>query len=101
MPVQFSKFPTEISKDELRLKVQKLKISGFARPWVRLTIAEIAGRILSSSDVLVKVYIEGDQIAYSHWRHGRCRDEPCVVWLPVGGPDIELDRAYNVFTIRA
>jgi hypothetical protein len=76
------RYPQEISEDEADVGFQHLElyeIRGVRGPTV------VVGKILSSSDVLVKLRKARDRVdLYTHWRWGHYRETPAVkVWMVI------------------
>jgi hypothetical protein len=67
------RYPQDISPDESDLKFQRLLIEGFGA-WKEGRMSAkpvpVVARILSPSDVLVKVWDPTGLVRYAHWRSG-------------------------------
>ena len=54
-------YPQDITEAEADMKFQRLLIQG---------IGTVVARILSPTDVIIKLYSPFGRIHYAHWRHG-------------------------------
>ena len=73
MPMKDEGYPQDISPDETELKFTRLLIEGFG-VWKDGRLSSepvpVVARILSPSDVLVKVWDPTGSVRYAHWRAG-------------------------------
>jgi hypothetical protein len=97
---QFQDIPEELSADEQKRAFRKLPLPGFEPALIHQQPVIVVGRILSSSDVLVKLKSHVGNIVYAHLRFGMQKRYPVPEWRPIGGPYADLDTAINHATIE-
>lgn len=92
-------YPVEVSPDEARAGFEQLVLYRLVDPDFSDQWTLAVGKVLGSSDIVLKISGFTGGVAYSHRRYGSFaspfvrKKSPLAEWMPVGNPYLSFEHA--------